>query len=645
MQIDLVGQTNLKKLDKFLGIVLIASALVVSLYLIIKANRDLLYPYALFMDERVTYDGIRKILHPDNLIYLFDQIIDGEDHRYGRILWNLSALFSAIPEKLWGSQAQVFSTRMVQAIFQLVSYLLLVFFFTTSWTIRGLGFWVLVTLPETVYFSTMPKPEPIWLFFLSIFLILSFKNSFKFGYHWFFLGIVFATKITAFLIIPIFIILATINLLKDPNWISLPLDSRFLDQNISKKLLKYILIIFGLYQVFGSILIGLKGEQSRIYQLFLKWSDILDSVFKLSIPSNIIILICMIIPFLTGITFLSLPFLIDYLRRNNLNRLSTLLKTLLVFIAGMAVTTPALILKLPKGLLFWLGHSTYSAVGPDLNSKSNQSALETFYSWINFIIHKWTSVQPAVLILIFSLSILIIFFSVTFSIRSIKFNEFISLSFFGKFAEGILFTIAFFLTVPILFKVQRLWPHYLHLGSIFFSLSVLVGCDKLLKHEYRKLLYKRLVIFFLVTFATFYSIGVWPFLLKDMTNALTLLSLRTSTSSYIERSNQYNFLINFFNEEQKRYSNPMVIAFDRSLFVPESTKVWKIEEFNTTMRWNVSHDLVVMDRSYDKKYVNGKMEDHLASSESETCNIKPCYRELTSPYDDLLILKQINSSD
>ena len=155
MQIDLVGQTNLKKLDKFLGIVLIASALVVSLYLIIKANRDLLYPYALFMDERVTYDGIRKILHPDNLIYLFDQIIDGEDHRYGRILWNLSALFSAIPEKLWGSQAQVFSTRMVQAIFQLVSYLLLVFFFTTSWTIRGLGFWVLVTLPETVYFSTL----------------------------------------------------------------------------------------------------------------------------------------------------------------------------------------------------------------------------------------------------------------------------------------------------------------------------------------------------------------------------------------------------------------------------------------------------------------------------------------------------------
>jgi hypothetical protein len=643
-QTNPANQTNLRKLDKFLGLILIASALAVSLYLIIKANRDLLYPYALFMDERVTYDGVKKILHPDSLISLLDLIIDGEDHRYGRILWNLSAFFSAIPEKFWGSHAQVFSTRMTQAIFQLVSYLILLFYFANFWIIRGIGLWALVTLPETVYFSTMPKPEPILLFFLSIFLILSFKYSFKFGYHWIFLGISLSLKISVVPIIPLFLFLALINLIKDPSWVTFPLNIRFLDRYRAELLLKATLIVVGLYQIFGSLLIGLKGNQSRVYQLFFEWSDILNSTFNLSLSSETVIFICMIIPLIFGIIILTLSFLISYTQKSNLVRISTLLKTLLIFIGGMAISTPALLLKVPKGIMFWLGHSAYSAIH-NSNDQDLETGLQTFFSWINFIVEKWTSVNSEILIMFFWLSSLIICFSIILSIKLLNSTESKSLTFFENSKEIILLLVAFLFASPIVFKVQQLWSHYLHFGSVFFTVSVLISSNKILLYKHAKPFYKRIVLFFIAVLVLIYSIGVWPQLLNDMMTKFSLLSQRTNTSSFVEESRKYTFLTNFFDEISNQYPNPVVIAFDRSLFVPESTDKWEIEEFYTTMRWDISHDFVIMNRLQkdQKKYVDGSLEEHLILSENKACDIKPCYRELGSPHPDLLILERIDS--
>jgi len=53
------------------------------------------------MDERITFDGVRNILHPDSLRHFIWSVFDGGDHRYGRSLWNSMAIFSFVPRFEW----------------------------------------------------------------------------------------------------------------------------------------------------------------------------------------------------------------------------------------------------------------------------------------------------------------------------------------------------------------------------------------------------------------------------------------------------------------------------------------------------------------------------------------------------------------
>lgn len=174
--------------------------ILISIYLLylIPANVDLSSgAYYLFMDEQISYDEIYKIIHSKNFIDLLRNVVGG-DQRYGRIIYYITAIFCFTPAKLFGVTGQIISTRMFFAFALILSYYILSKTFIKNKIISLFLFICLMCIPTTSYFSTLPKPEPFLLLFLSLFLFFHIKNKGLFGIHFIFLGLSFGSKISIF---------------------------------------------------------------------------------------------------------------------------------------------------------------------------------------------------------------------------------------------------------------------------------------------------------------------------------------------------------------------------------------------------------------------------------------------------------------
>lgn len=163
------------------------------------ANADLSEGrFALFMDERITFDGVRAILHASNLGELIFAIGDGGDNRYGRILWYSMAIVAWLPELIFGEQGQIFASRMFQSVLLAATIWLLAFGLIRTKVGRFAFATVATVIPFTSYYSSMPKPEPLQVFLLALFFYLAFRGQtpLLFGSHWILLGLAFGAKIS-----------------------------------------------------------------------------------------------------------------------------------------------------------------------------------------------------------------------------------------------------------------------------------------------------------------------------------------------------------------------------------------------------------------------------------------------------------------
>ncbi len=195
-----------KRLIDFPAIALSIGGVLLFVYLAARANVDLSAGrFALYMDERITFDGVSRILGPASLKDFLWAIVDGGDQRYGRSLWNLTAIVSAIPRWIWGEQGQVIAGRMIQTVLLVGSVLLLALGLLRSWFNRVVTTIVVLSIPYASYYATMPKPEPLQIFFLSIFLVFYARRQLAFGWYWVFAGLAFGTKIST---LPILCVLA-----------------------------------------------------------------------------------------------------------------------------------------------------------------------------------------------------------------------------------------------------------------------------------------------------------------------------------------------------------------------------------------------------------------------------------------------------
>jgi len=155
------------------------------------------------MDEQISFDGISRILHPENLESFIFELTDGKDYRYGRIFWNVSALVAWIPSLLFGEPGQIFATRMASAVLQAAAFLILTETFVKRNFHKIFCFAFLLFLPFSDYYAWMPKPEPLQLFLLSLFFHYGFKSRFRNPYIWIFWGMSFGAKISTLITLPV----------------------------------------------------------------------------------------------------------------------------------------------------------------------------------------------------------------------------------------------------------------------------------------------------------------------------------------------------------------------------------------------------------------------------------------------------------
>lgn len=180
--------------------------LVIVIYYSVAANIDLsLGRFALYMDERITFDGVKTILHSNSIRSTLEAIVHG-DQRYGRILWASMAGFSFLPEWLWGEEGQIIAGRMLQVFLIIASVLILTFGILSNWFLRVTLLCSIVAMPFSDYYMSMPKPEPIQILFLTIFCYYYFKTNLRFGWYWVFAGLAFGTKISTLPALIIFVI-------------------------------------------------------------------------------------------------------------------------------------------------------------------------------------------------------------------------------------------------------------------------------------------------------------------------------------------------------------------------------------------------------------------------------------------------------
>ncbi|WP_418513904.1 hypothetical protein [Corallibacter sp.] len=211
------------KYDKTIGITLFLLSASLYLYFALIANLDLTEgKHVLFMDEQIVFDGVTQILNSENTSSFFANITHEGDHRYGKVLYNITSLFSAIPESIWGETGLIISARLVQVLLLISAYFIFSITFIKSWTLRSLLFLILLMLPSTSYYFSMPKPEPVQIFFISLFLYFAVKKNFMYGKHWLFLGVSLGAKISAFPIIAFYFVVSTYQELKNSKNKKLP---------------------------------------------------------------------------------------------------------------------------------------------------------------------------------------------------------------------------------------------------------------------------------------------------------------------------------------------------------------------------------------------------------------------------------------
>ena len=167
---------------------------------LIPANVDLSEgAFSQFMDEQIFYDAIQSILNSNNFIDVSANYAFG-DQRYGRVIYLIGAVFAYFPEKFWGESGQIIATRFLFSSVLFLSYLLLIRVFIKDNLFRIILFLMLIAIPTTAYYSTMPKPEPFLLLFFSIFCYFYFKKK-SGNWHFILLGLAFGCKVSLLLVV------------------------------------------------------------------------------------------------------------------------------------------------------------------------------------------------------------------------------------------------------------------------------------------------------------------------------------------------------------------------------------------------------------------------------------------------------------
>ena len=117
-------------LFRFIGPISFSLILVCFFIIVTIANSDFIDGrYQLHWDERLLFDQVKNIFHHDSKTQLISLLFDSNDHRYGRIYYNINALFGYLPKEIYGFKGMIFSGRLTSSLFLFSSFIILLLTF------------------------------------------------------------------------------------------------------------------------------------------------------------------------------------------------------------------------------------------------------------------------------------------------------------------------------------------------------------------------------------------------------------------------------------------------------------------------------------------------------------------------------------
>lgn len=190
----------MKKLSSFVPYIFCFAYL--SIYFLVStiANQDNSEGrFLLSMDELISYDQTLRIIQPQSARDFLYQTLDGDEHRYGRPMYWMLSLFSAIPYQFFGESGLILSNRILLSIFTIASIVLVALLMRhivkRNYTLYFLC--PLILVPTLPYASSIPKPEPFLLFVLLLFILQFYLHRFRYGVYFLLLGVAFSIKISS----------------------------------------------------------------------------------------------------------------------------------------------------------------------------------------------------------------------------------------------------------------------------------------------------------------------------------------------------------------------------------------------------------------------------------------------------------------
>jgi hypothetical protein len=153
-------------------------------------------------DEYLTIREVYSILNPLSWKHFILAIIGGDILYYGRVMFYTDAFFAWLPFKIWGLSGMVFAIRMIHSLWILISFLIMNHLFIKKKFNQFLFLFGSFGVMYSLYYIQLPKPEPLQLFFIVMFLRGLFKNNYLPNKYFIWLGLAFAVKINILLILP-----------------------------------------------------------------------------------------------------------------------------------------------------------------------------------------------------------------------------------------------------------------------------------------------------------------------------------------------------------------------------------------------------------------------------------------------------------
>lgn len=556
------------------------------LALAIQANSDLLDGrFVLFMDERITFDGVNNILHPEGIKHFFWSILDGNDHRYGRSLWNTIAIFSFIPELIFGEAGQILAGRMTQVVILVSAFILLSVTFVKHWALRFFLLTSLLALPYTSYYMTMPKPEPLQILFVALFLYFFNKKTMELGKrYWIFLGLAFGAKISTLPLAGIFILIASLQYFPNPD-----------AQELSAKLSKTLLYFFVGLGVSVPILLPV------IFATYLSFKVGNKISAKIHINKLVAIFVCFLIfnVIAKGITYITIT---------------------------------------KSGMGIWLSQTFgNSKHGTDLNSIG-------FGSWVDFFFSNWLIAPKEVTIL---LSVSCITLSIIFLTQSLKEKHLRQR--FIQSTPLILIVGGGMLNLLIFVAVHRLWGFYLFPGMVLIIVGIFsvverfTIIDNSIVGSYIKLkrvpsYYLSLLVLLLILVVTF---NWW---LPNSVTSYENLSLRSESKEYKKNYSAYLKITELLDYYGKNKKNQLIVLYDPVLFPVKSNNSYKIIPFwGPHANWKYSPDIIIFSEihtlkndlsqhtkspNYKSMLIERSSYEKYVIREGESCLYEKCYQRL-----------------